>query len=94
MKLVSTAAVFPPWSLPKNIQLRRPTATPRKLRSLALLSIGRLPSSQYRQSAAQFESVYPIAPPSGLFGSRLARSRSIQTRNSSSTGAAIRCRNA
>ena len=28
-KLRSTAAALPPWSLPKNIQLLQPTATPR-----------------------------------------------------------------
>ncbi len=37
-KLPSTAAVVPPWSLPKNIQLLRPTATPWIARSVALLS--------------------------------------------------------
>jgi len=42
----STAAVVPPWSLPKNIRLFRPTATPRIARSVALLSISRSPSSQ------------------------------------------------
>jgi len=60
-KLRNTAAVLPPWSLPKKVQLRRPTATPRMDRSVALcrlpdyaapaafvalLSISRSPSSQ------------------------------------------------
>jgi hypothetical protein len=45
-KLRNTAAVLPPWSLPKKIQLRRPTAIPRIERSVALLSISRSPSSQ------------------------------------------------
>jgi hypothetical protein len=35
VKLRRTAAVVPPWSLPKNIQLLRPTATPRMSRSVA-----------------------------------------------------------
>ena len=35
-KLRNTAAVLPPWSLPKKVQLRRPTATPRMERSVAL----------------------------------------------------------
>ena len=35
-KLRNTAAVLPPWSLPKNVQLRRPTAIPRMDRSVAL----------------------------------------------------------
>lgn len=39
-----TATVFPPWSLPKNIQLPRPTAIQRKERSVALLSIERSPA--------------------------------------------------
>jgi hypothetical protein len=56
MKLVSTAAVLPPLSLPKNVQLRRPTAMPRKLLSAPLLSMARSPSSVYRRSAAQFDS--------------------------------------
>ena len=34
-KLRNTAAVLPPWSLPKKVQLRRPTATPRIERSVA-----------------------------------------------------------
>ena len=33
-KLRSAAIVLPPRSLPKKVQLRRPTAMPRKLRSL------------------------------------------------------------
>jgi len=45
-KLRKTAAVLRPRSLPKNIQLRRPTATPRIDLSVALLSISRSPSSQ------------------------------------------------
>ena len=43
-KLRSTAAVWPPWSLPKNVQLFRLTATPRIARSVALLSISRSPN--------------------------------------------------
>jgi signal transduction histidine kinase len=35
VKLRRTAAVVPPWSLPKNIQLLRPTATLRMSRSVA-----------------------------------------------------------
>jgi len=46
MKLRNTAAVLPPWSLPKKVQLLRPTAIARMDRSVALLSISRLPSSQ------------------------------------------------
>ncbi len=56
-KLRNTAAVLPPWSLPKKVQLRRPTATPRMDRSVALLSISRPPSSQERFSAVHFFSV-------------------------------------
>ena len=37
-KLRSTAAVLPPRSLPKNVQLLRPTAQPRKECSVWLLS--------------------------------------------------------
>ncbi len=47
MKLVRTAAVLPPLSLPYNIQFFRPTAIPRRLRSASLLSISKSPSSQY-----------------------------------------------
>src|SRR6266849_6429969 len=53
-KLRSTAAVFPPLSLPKNVQLLRPTAMQRIARSVALLSMARSPSSAYRVNAAQF----------------------------------------
>ncbi|HUE02923.1 MAG TPA: hypothetical protein VMR62_25370 [Bryobacteraceae bacterium] len=35
-KLRKTAAVLPPWSLPKKVQLRRPTATLRIDLSVAL----------------------------------------------------------
>src|SRR5580704_8354982 len=38
-KLRSTTAVWPPRSLPKNVQLLRPTAQPRRERSVWLLSI-------------------------------------------------------
>ena len=38
-KLRSTAAVLPPLSLPKNVQLLRPTAKPRSDLSVPLLSI-------------------------------------------------------
>src|SRR5579871_1134360 len=40
-KLLSTAAVLPPRSLPRNVQLLRPTAQPRRDRSVWLLSIDR-----------------------------------------------------
>jgi hypothetical protein len=40
-KLRNTAAVLPPRSLPKNVQLFRPTAKHRNDRSVALLSIER-----------------------------------------------------
>jgi len=33
IKLVSTAAVLPPLSLPRNVQFLRPTAIPRRLLS-------------------------------------------------------------
>ena len=45
-KLRSTAAVLPPLSLPKKVQLFRPTAKLRNDRSVALLSIDRSPSEQ------------------------------------------------
>ena len=45
-KLVSTAAIRPPLSLPKKNQFLRPTVTGRKLRSATLLSISRSPSWQ------------------------------------------------
>ena len=48
VRLVRMAAVRPPLSLPRNVQLRLPTAIPRRLRSAPLLSISRSPSSQYR----------------------------------------------
>jgi hypothetical protein len=57
MKLRRTAAVLPPLSLPKKVQLLRPTAKLRNDRSVALLSIDRSPSEQYRVSAVQFFSV-------------------------------------
>jgi hypothetical protein len=53
-KLRRIAAVLPQWSLPKKIQLLRPTATLRMARSVALLSISRFPSPQQRVSAVQF----------------------------------------
>ena len=40
------AMVLPPRSLPTKVQLRRPTAMPRKLRSVWLLSMDRSPSSR------------------------------------------------
>ena len=46
MKLSNTAAVLPPLSLPKNVQLPRPIAMSRLARSVAPLSISRSPSSQ------------------------------------------------
>jgi len=54
MKLLNTAAVLPPRSLPKNVQLARPTAKQRSARSVALLSIERSGFSQYRVRAIQF----------------------------------------
>jgi hypothetical protein len=45
-KLRRTAAVRPPRSLPKKFQLLRPTAQPRKERSVRLLSIARSGLSQ------------------------------------------------
>src|SRR6266849_1353492 len=53
-KLRRTAAVLPPRSLPKNVQLLRPTAQPRSARSVWLLSIDRSGSAQYCVSAVQF----------------------------------------
>src|SRR5271165_4149819 len=49
MKLRSTAAVLPPPSLPKNVQLPRPMAMSRLARSVAPLSISRSPSSRNQQ---------------------------------------------
>ncbi len=51
-KLSSTAAVFPPLSLPKNVQLPRPRAISRLARSVAPLSISRSPSERKRVSAS------------------------------------------
>jgi hypothetical protein len=48
MKFINTAAVLPPLSLPKNVQLPRPIATSRLARSVAPLSISRSPSNPYR----------------------------------------------
>ena len=64
-KLRNPAAVLPPWSLPKNIQLFRPTATLRMARSVALLSISRSPSSQSSGSTPSSSSgcSVPPAPP-------------------------------
>jgi len=45
-KLRNTAAVRPPRSLPKKVQLPRPTAQPRRDRSVWLLSIERFGFSQ------------------------------------------------
>ncbi len=46
MKLNSTAAVLPPLSLPKNVQLPRPMAMSGFSRSVAPLSISPSPSSR------------------------------------------------
>src|SRR5579864_7806412 len=51
-KLRSTAAVLPPLSLPKNVQLPRPSAMSRLARSVAPLSISNSPSSRKRVSAS------------------------------------------
>ena len=53
-KLRSTAAVRPPRSLPKNVQLFRPTAKHRNDRFVALLSIDRSGFELYRVRAVQF----------------------------------------
>ena len=52
MKLRSTAAVVPPLSLPKKVQLPRPSAMSRLARSVAPLSISSSPSSRKRASAS------------------------------------------
>ena len=52
MKLRNTAAVLPPLSLPKNVQLPRPSAISRLARSVAPLSISNSPSSRKRVSAS------------------------------------------
>ncbi len=44
IRLFRAAAVRPPLSLPKDIQLIRPSATPRRLSLAPLLSISRSPS--------------------------------------------------
>ena len=46
MKLRSMAAVLPPLSLPKKVQLLRPPPKLRNDRSVALLSIDRSPPLQ------------------------------------------------
>src|SRR5262252_7849748 len=51
-KLRRTAAVLPPLSLPKNVQLLRPSAISRLARSVAPLSISKSPSSRKRASAS------------------------------------------
>jgi hypothetical protein len=48
MKLSSTGAVLPPWSLPKNVQLLGSMAISPLARSVAPLSISRSPSSRNR----------------------------------------------
>src|SRR5512135_2330928 len=53
-RLISTAAVFPPLSLPANSQFFRPMATGFKARSLAPLSISRKPASSGRINASQW----------------------------------------
>jgi hypothetical protein len=50
-KLWRTAAVLPPLSLPKNVQLPRPIAIGRLARSVAPLSIYNSPSSRKRVNA-------------------------------------------
>ena len=52
MKLIKMAAVLPPASLPKNVQLPRPMAMSRLARSVAPLSISRSPSFRKRVSAS------------------------------------------
>ena len=52
MKLRNTAAVLPPLSLPKKVQLPRPSAMSRLARSVAPLSISNSPSSRKRVSAS------------------------------------------
>src|SRR5688572_1670675 len=54
MKLRNTAAVLPPLSLPKNVQLPRPSAISRLARSVAPLSITNSPSSRKRVSASRW----------------------------------------
>ncbi len=52
VKLRNTAAVLPPPSLPKNVQLPRPSAMSRLARSVAPLSMSSSPSSRKRVSAS------------------------------------------
>ena len=52
-KLCNTAAVLLPPSLPKKVQLPRPSAMSRLARSVAPLSISNSPSSRKRVSASQ-----------------------------------------
>lgn len=52
MKLINTAAVLPPESLPKNVQLPRPIAMSRLALSVAPLSISRSPSYRNRVNAS------------------------------------------
>ncbi len=52
MKVRNTVAVWPPLSLPKNVQLPRRRAISRLARSVAPLSISYSPSSSKRVSAS------------------------------------------
>jgi hypothetical protein len=56
-KLLSTAAVLQPRSLPKKVQLARPAAKQRSARSVTLVSMDRSGFSQYRVRAIQFFNV-------------------------------------
>ena len=67
MKLRKMAAVLPPLSLPKNVQLPRPTAMQRNERSVPLLSM-KDRHHRGRVSAFQFFSVYATACPASLLG--------------------------
>jgi hypothetical protein len=66
MKLSSTAAVLPPLSLPKNVQLPRPMAMSRLTRPVAPLSISRLVAAVYGHAAMPpfrlFVSSIPVPP--------------------------------
>ena len=73
MKLRSTAAVLPPLSLPKKVQLPRPSAISRLARSVAPLSISNSPSSRKRVSASYWFNAYRTAAPEGLFGKTSGR---------------------
>src|SRR5437016_1837356 len=98
IKLSRTAAVLPPLSLPKNVQLPRPIAMPRLARSVAPfvdLQIAVLHKPRQRLPLVQrVAHRRVVSAPDGLFGRTSSRISSRYWCSLSITGADSRLRNA